>query len=215
MNDLLISPKGNLLLPYNDTYRSDNYSLLEALGVRISKTYLISSYDIYYDLMPDDPETIPYTEILFVDSGGYEINNSFESHDRNKFNYHVNPWCESKMKNIYKRLDSSDKLSTSTKILTTFDLYSDFSEQLTHALDTKREFPNMHTNFLIKPFTNSIQDLQLAITKEQDRIKDVPVLGFTEKELGATIRERIINLITIRDTLSSIQWLGYIHLYIR
>lgn len=41
------SSKGNLFIR-NDkegTYTSDNYSLLEELGVRVSKCYLISAYD--------------------------------------------------------------------------------------------------------------------------------------------------------------------------
>ena len=50
------SSKGNLLLPQSDgKYISDNYSLLQEMDLRVSKSYLISAYDIYYGLMPQNP----------------------------------------------------------------------------------------------------------------------------------------------------------------
>ena len=69
------SSKGNLLLRQPDgTYISDNYSLLQKLDSRVSKSYLVSAYDVYYGLMPRNPHDMPETEYLFIDSGGYETN---------------------------------------------------------------------------------------------------------------------------------------------
>lgn len=51
------SSKGNLfILNGEGQYVSDNYELLQTLDVRVSKSYLISAYDIYYGFMPKEPE---------------------------------------------------------------------------------------------------------------------------------------------------------------
>ena len=68
------SSKGNLLIPCQDgKYVSDNYDLLQVLDVRVSNSYLVSAYDIFYGYMPQDPKEWPNTDYLFIDSGGYEI----------------------------------------------------------------------------------------------------------------------------------------------
>ena len=104
------SSKGNLLLRQPDeTYISDNYSLLQGLDLRVSKSYLVSAYDIYYGLMPRKPRDMPETEYLFIDSGGYETNDSFDLSGRNKFNYHVMPWDKDKMKEKARTINGCKK----------------------------------------------------------------------------------------------------------
>ena len=119
------SSKGNLFIR-NDkegTYTSDNYSLLEELGVRVSKCYLISAYDIYYGFMPTNPGALPYTEFLFVDSGGYEISDGYDLSERNKFNYKVMPWDIDKMLSVYSSIMSCDNFENSTVVLTSYDSF--------------------------------------------------------------------------------------------
>lgn len=50
---------------------SDNYELILMLDKYLYHTYLISSYDIYYNLMPSNINEYPLTDFLFIDSGGY------------------------------------------------------------------------------------------------------------------------------------------------
>ena len=96
------SSKGNLLIPRKDeTYVSDNYDLLQVLDVRVSNSYLLSAYDVFYGFMPQDPNDWPYTDYLFIDSGGYEINDTYDLSERNKFNYNVFDWDIDKMKQVY------------------------------------------------------------------------------------------------------------------
>lgn len=106
------SSKGNLLIPTEDGgCQSDNYELLQVLDTRVSRSYLVSAYDIYYGFMPKDPNEWPDTDYLFVDSGGYEINDSYDLSERNRFNYKVYPWDFEKMKEVYHRISSSPKFS--------------------------------------------------------------------------------------------------------
>lgn len=142
------SSKGNLLLCQPDgTYISDNYSLLQELDLRVSKSYLVSAYDIYYGLMPRNPRDMPETEYLFIDSGGYETNDSFDLSERNKFNYHVMPWDKDKMKEIYSSIISCPKFQNAVTILSIHDTLGSFEQQLAEALSLGKEFPNAIINF--------------------------------------------------------------------
>jgi len=52
---------------------------------------------------------MPETEYLFIDSGGYETNDSFDLSGRNKFNYHVMPWDKDKMKEKARTINGCKK----------------------------------------------------------------------------------------------------------
>lgn len=53
--------------------KSEIGKILAASGEFLTETYLISAYDIYYKHLPQ-PADLPFTpEMIFLDSGGYEI----------------------------------------------------------------------------------------------------------------------------------------------
>jgi len=207
------SSKGNVLIKQeNGCYVSDNYSLLTALSGNLYNSYLLSAYDVYYGLMPQNPYEWPQTEYLFIDSGGYEINQSYETTERNKFNYHAEDWTSEKMEAIYKRVVGSAAFKNTTVVLSTFDCEGGFVDQLERAEALQDLFPNAIVNFLVKiHFT--VQHLVSQITKHSDRLKRFQVLGFAEKELGQTVQERIYNLILIKRILLLNGWKGCIHLF--
>lgn len=207
------SSKGNILIKQNDgIYVSDNYSLLTTLNNTLSKTYLLSAYDIYYGLMPSDPCEWPKTEYLFIDSGGYETNQSYETTERNKFNYHVEDWTPEKMREVYRRIMDSPSLQNSTVIISTFDFEGSFIEQLERAESLQRTFPCATVNFLVK-IHSSVRHLASEIKRLSSRINAFKILGFTEKELGSTVQERIQNLILLKRVLLLNGWKGHVHLF--
>ena len=189
------SSKGNLLLRQPDgTYISDNYSLLQKLDSRVSKSYLVSAYDVYYGLMPRNPHDMPETEYLFIDSGGYETNDSFDLSERNKFNYHVMPWDKDKMKEVYYNVISCPKFQNAVTILSIHDTLGPFKQQLSEALSLGKEFPNAIIDFIIKicfPFECLLDE----ISKAKTLLQSIQIIGITEKELGYTVRDRLRNLI--------------------
>ena len=83
-------------------------------------------YDIYYGLMPQNPNDMPETEYLFIDSGGYETNDSFDLSERNKFNYKVMPWDKDKMKAIYRKVTDCSKFQNAVTILSINDTIGPF-----------------------------------------------------------------------------------------
>lgn len=207
------SSKGNLLLPQSGgKYISDNYSLLQEMDLRVSKSYLISAYDIYYGLMPQNPNDMPETEYLFIDSGGYETNDSFDLSERNKFNYKVMPWDKDKMKAIYRKVTDCSKFQNAVTILSINDTIGPFEQQLTEAVSLSQEFPNAVINFIIKicfPFEHLLD----KIDQTKNYLQSIQIIGITEKELGYTVRDRLKNLIQIKKRLSSSGWNGSIHIF--
>lgn len=207
------SSKGNLfVLNSKGQYVSDNYDLPQALNVRISKSYLISAYDIYYGFMPQEPSDWPYTEYLFIDSGGYETNDSFDLSERNKFNYKVFPWDQQKMEVVYKKAVACPKFENSNIILSVFDGHGTFDQQLQSALNFQSRFPGAFTNFLIK-MNFPVNDLLHGLEQNGGKLELFPILGFTEKELGGSLQERLLNLVSIRHLLTACGWHGHIHIF--
>ena len=207
------SSKGNLLIPRKDeTYVSDNYDLLQVLDVRVSNSYLLSAYDVIYGFMPQDPNDWPYTDYLFIDSGGYEINDTYDLSERNKFNYNVFDWDTDKMKQVYHVVTTCPKFSSATIVLSSYDLTGPFKEQLDAALKLAKEFPDSLVNFIIKP-TFSFEQLLKYIQVHIEDLHQIPILGLTEKELGNTVQTRLLNLISLKQLLDSLNWTGKIHIF--
>lgn len=207
------SSKGNLMIrdEKSDLIVSDNFDLLTTLDIKLSKTYLISAYDIYYGFMPKDPETWPETEWLFVDSGGYEINDSFDISEKNKFNYKVLPWDKEKMEAVYKMVYESTKHKNSNIIFSCFDSYEAFQTQIDNAKNLSNMFSRAIINCIIK--CTNIREFIRSISEDDVSLDGIRILGVTEKELGLTVFERVINLINLKDTLFEKGWAGYIHVF--
>ena len=200
------SSKGNLLIPCKDgTYVSDNYDLLQVLGVRVSNSYLLSAYDIFHGFMPQDPNDWPYTDYLFIDSGGYEISDTYDLSERNKFNYNVLAWDMDKMKHVYRTVTSCVKFSSATIVLSSYDLMAPFKEQLDAAIKLAQNFPDAMVNFIIKP-AFSFEQLLEHIKENIEDLHQISILGLTEKELGNTVQTRLLNLISLKQLLDSLNW---------
>lgn len=207
------SSKGNLLIPCQDgKYVSDNYDLLQVLDVRVSNSYLVSAYDTFYGYMPQDPKEWPNTDYLFIDSGGYEISDTYDLSERNKFNYKVHPWDIDKMKQVYHTVTSCPKFSNSTIVLSGYDLLGPYEDQLNSMLKLAEEFPNALVNFIIKPVF-PFEHLLKCIKENIELLRSIPIIGLTEKELGDTVQKRLLNLISLRKLLASLNWNGKIHIF--
>ncbi|MBR4289968.1 MAG: hypothetical protein IKT52_04930 [Oscillospiraceae bacterium] len=207
------SSKGNLLIPCEDgIYVSDNYDLLQVLDVRVSNSYLLSAYDIFHGFMPSDPNDWPYTDYLFIDSGGYEISDTYDLSERNKFNYNVFAWDMDKMNQVYQTVTSCTKFSSATIILSSYDLIAPFKDQLNAAIKLAQDFPDALVNFIIKP-AFSFEQLLEHIKENIEDLQQIPILGLTEKELGNTVQTRLLNLIAFKQLLDSLNWAGKIHIF--
>lgn len=206
------SSKGNMLINDGEKIISDNHELILMLDKYLYHTYLISSYDVYYNLMPDNIDEYPLTDFLFVDSGGYEISDSYDLSEKYKYNYHICEWNIKNMMKVYQKIYKSSLFDSTKLVLTTFDCQVDLYNQIMKADLLKTEFPNATIDFLIK-----IKDDFTSFYRQFDQYKEelmkFSIIGITEKELGITLKDKLLNIIKVRSTMDSLGWEGSIHIF--
>ena len=162
----------------------------------LSKSSLISAYDIHYGNVSQDH--IYASDILFIDSGGYEakpVPDLTESYVDGRLS---NGWSTDYYEAVLERLQPLSKL-----VIVNYD-YSDphpISDQVDLAKKLFQKYPNYATSFLYKPEdSKSLISLSTLIDNIQ-LIKTFSILGITEKELGGSLFERCCNLLQIRTAL--------------
>ena len=162
-----------------------------------SGPFLISSYDVFYS--NNFPE-ITFPDLVFLDSGGYECYKDCEISDIGL--YKPNPYVWNKSthrKAIEKWLNRG-----ATNIKTTLISYDhptermSVAQQINQSIELFRDYDNVLREILVK---SESQGKNLEITSVIENIEKLgafDIIGFTEKELGVSVFERMINVAQIR-----------------
>lgn len=167
------------------------------LKQKLTDASLVSTYDLHYEYLQFDQ--IYESDILFVDSGGYERNQEHDISDIYGTLHFSKEWNE----NLYEQQVS--KLTPITDIvLVNFDYTESFplEEQIARAKAHFDKFPEFATDFLCKPISN--EETLINVDDVIQKIKllaPFDVIGFTEKELGHSILERANSIFRIRKAL--------------
>ncbi len=178
-------------------------SIYEMTKDYISDVSLISAYDIYYKLQNVD---IYASNILFIDSGGYEtksINSLVNSDDvyALRDNYIKENWSRKLHQSVINILQPLSEL-----VLISYDdseNYESTLSQIEIANYFFQKYPNYASNFLCKPeISESIVINFDSLLEHAHHLTSFSILGITEKELGTSILERCRNLLKIRFTLN-------------
>jgi len=67
-------------------------------------------------------------------------------------------------------------------------------------------------NFIIK-ITFPFEQLLDEIKGNVNELQKIQIIGLTEKELGNTVKEKLLNLISLKKLLMSLEWNGKIHIF--
>jgi hypothetical protein len=178
-------------------------SIYEMTKDYISDVSLISAYDIYYKLQNVD---IYASNILFIDSGGYEtksINSLVNSDDvyAVRDNYIKENWSRELHQSVINILQPLSEL-----VLISYDdseNYESTLSQIEIANYFFQKYPNYASIFLCKPeISESIVIKFDSLLEHAHHLTSFSILGITEKELGTSILERCRNLLKIRFTLN-------------
>lgn len=170
--------------------------LWEESKAYLTDVALISSYDLHHNFLDvhiDGPT------VLFVDSGCYEARPEYD------------------LSEIYVRLyesrDWSMKLHVATvaqiqalapMVLVSYDDWrenADIVTQVDRALKLFEKYPEAATDFLIKPSKSGYLNIE-EIEKHISAFDGFDILGVTEKELGASLVERLKSIVRLRSTLA-------------
>jgi hypothetical protein len=165
----------------------------------ISDVSLISAYDIHYKLRE---ENIYASDILFIDSGGYEtqpIKLTATSDDVYAYrdSTSVHHWSRELHQAVLDNLQDLSQL-----VLISYDDWKKHQSTLSQIETAKslfQNYPNFASNFLYKPETPEVKIINTdSLLEHAHYLTSFSMLGITEKELGSSILERCRNLLKIR-----------------
>jgi hypothetical protein len=177
--------------------------LLDTVKEIVNGPILISAYDYYYSL-GKKPKLFNFTDLLFLDSGGYEC--AKERDDIGLITHNAKPkrWSRKMHKKVVR--EWSPEIPT---VVVSYDhpnLRNSVENQMNEALSI---FDHDETRFLkevlIKPEKKGENMVKVEkLEKHAELLRKFDIIGVTEKELGPNILQRMKNISKIRKTLDKI-----------
>lgn len=178
----------------------DMQAVFNAVKERLTDTYLVSAYDLFFNHL--DPTSLFEPDILFLDSGGYEaLVEKNIPEELNKLNHVPQDWSRESFVKTVKDFNYEGTLS-----LVSYDHPDErhsLDEQIDRANELFKEFPNYCKEFLIKPISKDQLYLDpKEIAKSVHRLSSFDIIGVTDKELGKSLVERMQTVANIRKILN-------------
>jgi hypothetical protein len=168
-----------------------------SLSTYLSQATLISAYDIYYNYL--DIENIYISDLLIIDSGGYEaklVQDPLEAYfDDRK----AKIWNEEFYTSVLKSIEPLSDI-----IIVSYDSEpAPLDIQFEKADKLFGQFKLFSNDFLLKPEPGSkiFCDLR-SLSPYVEYIRNFNWFGITDKELGTSLFERCQSLIGLRSFLS-------------
>jgi len=179
----------------------DYRNTLETLSEVITGPFLISAYDFYYT---NPFPKITFSELIFLDSGGYESAIEKEVSEFGLYKPDPHEWDQQKHLESIKRWD--EDIPT---VVISYDHPSErisIEKQIENAKKLFKSKSGILKELLIKPETRDSRRVNLKNFFEKvDDVASFDILGFTEKELGKSILDRMINIARVRQHLEGYQ----------
>jgi hypothetical protein len=166
----------------------------------LTETMLVSAYDLSQKHL--DPIISAITEITFVDSGGYEIS---DIHDLSAvYRYPVihETWTENELRNVY-----NDWPEHVPAVFISYDHPDErrsLAAQIAAARKLFAHYPHQMHTLLIKPETKKQKYIQTKnVVANIKKLGAFQIIGFTEKELGNSVLEKMTTIATIRMAMDN------------
>ena len=182
--------------------KSEIGKILAASGEFLTEAFLISAYDVFYGHIPS-PRELPFTpELIFLDSGGYEI-----STDRDYSSVidplpAPEPWDLSKLQSVLAKWPEEIPL-----VIVSYDHHDERKsvvEQVADARKFFRSYPQQLHLLLLKPEkgTQSLLDEALkSVFADATQLGSFDLVGVTEKELGRSMLDRMVQIARLRRAM--------------
>lgn len=171
--------------------------LLDTISEIVNGPLLVSAYDYecYKGMMPDFPS------LIFLDSGGYECDRDKGVSEIGFYKPEAKPWDRA----MHSRV-ADDWNSPVPTVLISYDhpdVRISTEEQIAEAGAFFSERPRFISELLLKPETkeSTIIRPELIISDVQI-LEPFDIIGFTEKELGNSMMERMMTVASVRRGLN-------------
>lgn len=176
----------------------DISKILKTISEFVYGPLLISAYDYYYIKNLD----VSFPELIFLDSGGYECNKEQDVSDIGLYKPDPLDWDES----LYLQVIKQWKTEIPT-VLISFDhplKRKPIKDQIKDAKNLFKGNNNFIKEILIKPQSKSSERINKeAVIRNLKSLSKFDILGFTEKELGFSLLDRMTNLAEIRMAMDN------------
>jgi hypothetical protein len=173
--------------------------IMDLMAEFITSPILISSYDVYYRLIA---QKITFSQLLFLDSGGYEARIDHDLSETYGRMHKPKPWNRRLHERVLRNWSS--RWPT---IAVSFDSPVQFlslSKQIHNAEELQGRYPNLLWEFLLKP--ESAKDPLVPIEKLITRVthlRKFAVVGLTEKELGDSVFGAMTKIARLRTQMNA------------
>lgn len=201
------SSKGFGLEAEEQPVRTEVSPLLGELIDQMSRSFLVSAYDLHHRLLEvgdnfADPDwsasPLSKTELLFIDSGGYEVTQGADAGEVVQDLSRPRPWNPDLYGQLLDRLPDAAENCAAVG----WDMPGESYEvQVTAAQDFLAQRAKVAPVALLKPPVKDGVHNFPWLEPVASRLGFFSVVGVTEHELGDTLLKRVIAVMELRDRL--------------
>jgi hypothetical protein len=171
--------------------------ILKACEEYIADEILVSAYDISHKtLLPQ----FDFASAIFLDSGGYEASRDADLSEIYEGDHVAKDWSPDKYAELVRNWSS-----VSPTVFVSFDhpkYRTDTRDQIERARKLILPSGEHARSLLLKPESEDAIRLHLnKITPHLGRLNDFAIIGVTEKEIGNSILNRMVNVARLRKAL--------------
>ena len=183
--------------------------IMKLMGEFITGPILVSGYDIYYKAVP---QKITFSELIFLDSGGYEARCEHDLSETYGKLHKPKPWNRRFHESVLKNWSS--KWPT---IAVTYDSptqFQKFGGQVKAAKEFKTNHPNFLWELLLKPETKKGEFIGLEkVLGHVHQLREFAVVGMTEKEIDASLFGAMKKIARLRAAMDAADVHTPIHIF--
>ena len=194
--------------------KSEIGKILETTGEFLTEAFLISAYDIFYEHLPQ-PLDMSYTpEMIFVDSGGYEISTDCDYSSVIDPVSNPEPWTTKHLESVFDNWP--DHIPAIFVSFDHPDARQAFATQVAEARRLFRGRRQQLTLLLLKPETKAQTTLDETINSvvaNPEKLGSFDIVGVTEKELGRKMIDRMSQIAKLRRAMDEAEVKAPLHIF--
>jgi hypothetical protein len=183
--------------------------IMKLMGEFITGPILVSAYDIYHK---EITHKITFSELIFLDSGGYEARYEHDLSEAYGKLHKPKPWN--------RRFHESALRNWSSKwptVAVTYDSpaqFQSFTQQIKAAKESKGSHAKFLWELLLKPETKKDKFIGMKkVIKHVHQLRDFAVVGMTEKEIDDSLFGAMTKIARLRVAMDAADVRAPIHIF--
>jgi len=182
--------------------------IMKLMAGFITSPILISAYDVHYRLIP---RKITFSQLLFLDSGGYEARIEHDLSEAYGRLHKPKPWTKRFHQSVLKQWNS--RWPT---VAISFDSPAQFlslPKQIERASELRQKFNHLSWEFIVKPESKDSYLPLERVLKRVVQLSGFAVIGLTEKELADSVFDAMTKIARLRTYMDAAGLTAPIHIF--